>query len=130
MKGTAPRGRDADEDARLAEILAADPKQRAENLMIVDLLRNDLARISEPGIVSVPSLFTVETYPTFHTLTSTIISRVRAGMRLCDRIAALFLYGSVVGAPKIRAGEVIGEVKEQARGVYTGRSKRSRPMAG
>ena len=113
MKGTAAR--DVDPAA-----LAADPKQRAENLMIVDLLRNDLARISAPGTVRVPDLFTVETYPSFHALTSTITSRLSGGASLRDRVAALFPCGSVVGAPKIRAGEIIRALEAAPRGVYTG----------
>ena len=113
MKGTAAR--DVDPAA-----LAADPKQRAENLMIVDLLRNDLARISAPGTVRVPDLFTVETYPSFHALTSTITSRLSGGASLRDRVAALFPCGSVVGAPKIRAGEIIRSLEPSPRGVYTG----------
>ena len=113
MKGTAARHVDPAD-------LAADPKQRAENLMIVDLLRNDLARISAPGTVRVPDLFTVETYPSFHALTSTITSRLSGGASLRDRVAALFPCGSVVGAPKIRAGEIIRSLEPSPRGVYTG----------
>jgi para-aminobenzoate synthetase/4-amino-4-deoxychorismate lyase len=120
MKGTTARATDpcADQAARLA--LADDPKQRAENLMIVDLLRNDLARISAPGSVQAPALFTVETYPSFHTLTSTVTARLRQGLSLRDRVAALFPCGSVVGAPKIRAGEVIRMLEREPRGFYTG----------
>jgi para-aminobenzoate synthetase/4-amino-4-deoxychorismate lyase len=120
MKGTAARGFDPDADEAARQALAADPKQRAENLMIVDLLRNDLARISTPGSVRTPSLFTVETYPTFHALTSTVTARLRPGVGLRDRIAALFPCGSIVGAPKIRASEVIRELEAESRGVYTG----------
>jgi para-aminobenzoate synthetase/4-amino-4-deoxychorismate lyase len=88
--------------------------------MIVDLLRNDLARISAPGSVRVPALFTVETYPSFHTLTSTVTARLRRGLSLRERVAALFPCGSVVGAPKIRAGEVIRALEREPRGFYTG----------
>jgi para-aminobenzoate synthetase/4-amino-4-deoxychorismate lyase len=120
MKGTAARGPDPAADHAASLALAEDPKQRAENLMIVDLLRNDLARISAPGSVRVPALFTVETYPSFHTLTSTVTARLRRGLSLRERVAALFPCGSVVGAPKIRAGEVIRALEREPRGFYTG----------
>ncbi|WP_419730212.1 chorismate-binding protein [Lichenicola sp.] len=120
MKGTAPRGRSAAEDAAARIALAADPKQQAENLMIVDLLRNDLSRISVPGTVRVPALFTVETYPSLHTMTSTVTGRLRPGTSLRDKVAALFPCGSVVGAPKIRAGEIIRALEASPRGFYTG----------
>jgi para-aminobenzoate synthetase / 4-amino-4-deoxychorismate lyase len=127
MKGTVARGMDAAADEAAKRILLADPKQRAENLMIVDLLRNDLARISTPGTVRVPALFTVETYPSFHTLTSTITASLRPGVGLRQRIAALFPCGSIVGAPKIRASEVIRSLEPQARGFYTGALGRIAP---
>ena len=120
MKGTSPRGSDPCADDLARKALAADPKQRAENLMIVDLLRNDLARISPPGAVRVPDLFTVETYPGFHAMTSTITARLAPGQGLRDRVAALFPCGSVVGAPKIRAGEIIRALEAEPRGFYTG----------
>jgi para-aminobenzoate synthetase/4-amino-4-deoxychorismate lyase len=120
MKGTASRGADAVADAAAKQALAADPKQRAENLMIVDLIRNDLSRICEPGSVRAPHLFAVETYPTFHTLTSTVAGRLRPGVGLAERIAALFPCGSIVGAPKVRAAQVIREFETAPRGVYTG----------
>lgn len=120
MKGTAPRGSSPECDAQLRSGLAVDPKQRAENLMIVDLLRNDLARIAEPGSVSAPALFTVETYPRFHAMTSTITARLRPGVSFAERVAALFPCGSVVGAPKIRAAEILTRIEEGPRGVYTG----------
>ncbi|MGH6965849.1 MAG: aminodeoxychorismate synthase component I [Phenylobacterium sp.] len=120
MKGTAARGLDAAAADAARRALAADQKQQAENLMIVDLLRNDLARISMPGSVRTPALFTVETYPTFHAMTSTVTARLRPGVRLRDRIAALFPCGSIVGAPKIRASEVLRTLEAGARGVYTG----------
>ena len=120
MKGTAARGADPDADAAARETLTADPKQRAENLMIVDLLRNDLSRISTRGGVRAPALFTVETYPTFHTLTSTVTARLRPDAGLRERIAALFPCGSIVGAPKIRAGQIIRDLEPAPRGVYTG----------
>lgn len=120
MKGTAARGHtpEADEAAKVA--LRADPKQRAENLMIVDLLRNDLGRISQQGSVEVPALFSVETYPGFHTLTSTVTSSLRSGLSLAERMRALFPCGSVTGAPKLRAMEIIRELESAPREVYTG----------
>ncbi len=120
MKGTTGRGADPAGDRDAARDLAADPKQRAENLMIVDLLRNDLARICKPGSVRTPARFTVETYPGFHALTSTVTGRLRPGTGLRERLAALFPCGSVVGAPKIRAAEIIAEIEEAPRGPYTG----------
>ena len=120
MKGTVARGRNAVEDAAARSGLAADPKQRAENLMIVDLLRNDLSRISVPGTVQVPALFTVETYPSLHTMTSTVTGRLRPGTSLREKVAALFPCGSVVGAPKIRAAEIIRALEPSPRGFYTG----------
>jgi para-aminobenzoate synthetase/4-amino-4-deoxychorismate lyase len=120
MKGTCARGADPAADKHARAALAADPKQRAENVMIVDLLRNDLARISAPGTVQAPDLFTMETYPSFHALTSTITSRLKGGQTLRERIAALFPCGSIVGAPKIRAAEIIRSLEPSARGFYTG----------
>ena len=120
MKGTVVRGEDAVADLAAADALAADPKQRAENLMIVDLLRNDLARVATPGSVRVPDLFTVETYPTLHTLTSTVTATLAAGKGAADVLAAIFPCGSVTGAPKIRAQEVIAAVEAGPRGAYTG----------
>jgi len=120
MKGTAARNLDPEMDARGRQALLADPKQRAENLMIVDLLRNDLSRISAPGSVRTPALFTAETYPTFHALTSTVTARLRPGVGLRERIAALFPCGSIVGAPKIRVSQVIADLEAEPRGVYTG----------
>ncbi|ACG78800.1 para-aminobenzoate synthase, component I [Phenylobacterium zucineum HLK1] len=120
MKGTAPRGRDPAADAAKLADLRVDPKQQAENLMIVDLLRNDLSRVCRPGSVRVPDLFTPETYPTLHTLTSTVTGRLLPGTTLYDLLRALFPCGSVVGAPKIRAAEVIAELEPVRRGVYTG----------
>lgn len=120
MKGTTRRGADPAADRAAAEALAADAKQRAENLMIVDLLRNDLSRIAEPGSVAVPALFTVETYPTLHTLTSTVTATLAPGVGAADVLAATFPCGSVTGAPKIRAQEVIAAIELDARGPYTG----------
>jgi para-aminobenzoate synthetase component I len=120
MKGTAPRGGTAQEDLALAEALARDEKNRAENLMIVDLLRNDLGRLSEIGSVKVPDLFSVETFPTLHQMTSGVEARLRPGLSLHQIFTALFPCGSVTGAPKIRAMEIIAEQEPFARGVYCG----------
>ena len=121
MKGTALRDADRERDAALADALRADPKQRAENLMIVDLLRNDLSRIAETGSVSVPKLFTIESYPTVHQMTSTVTARLREGLDAVDVLRALFPCGSITGAPKIRAMEILhGLETYYARGPYTG----------
>ncbi|WP_343518169.1 aminodeoxychorismate synthase component I [Sphingomonas sp.] len=120
MKGTTPRGATPEADAAAKAALASDPKQRAENLMIVDLMRNDLTRIAQPGSVHVPELFKVETYPTLHTMVSTVSARLAEGTSIGEVIAATFPCGSVTGAPKIRAMEVIGAVEADARGPYTG----------
>ncbi len=120
MKGTAPRGRTPREDARLRTWLAMDEKQRAENLMIVDLLRNDLGRVAKIGSVEVTDLFTVETYRTVHQMTSGITAELRGDMGLKDMLHALFPCGSVTGAPKVRAMEIIRDLEGSPRGVYTG----------
>jgi len=120
MKGTAPRGRTPREDARLKTWLAMDEKQRAENLMIVDLLRNDLGRVSRIGSVEVTDLFTVETYRSVHQMTSGITAELRSDMGLRDMLRALFPCGSVTGAPKVRAMEIIRSLECGPRGVYTG----------
>ena len=120
MKGTAPRGRTPREDARLKTWLAMDEKQRAENLMIVDLLRNDLGRVARIGSVEVTDLFTVETYRSVHQMTSGITAELRSDMGLGDMLRALFPCGSVTGAPKVRAMEIIRELEGGARGIYTG----------
>jgi para-aminobenzoate synthetase/4-amino-4-deoxychorismate lyase len=120
MKGTRPRGRwEAEDDALAAELLAS-PKERAENLMIVDLLRNDAGRISRFGSVTVPRLFEAERYETVHQLTSTIRSRTLPGTRLTDVFRALFPCGSITGAPKVRTSQIIAEMEDGPRGVYTG----------
>ncbi len=120
MKGTAMRGADAASDAAAVATLQSDPKQRAENLMIVDLLRNDLSRVAVPGSVAVPQLFHVETYPTVHQMTSTITAQLRSGVDAIDVITTIFPCGSITGAPKIRAMEVIDEVEAAPRSAYTG----------
>ena len=108
MKGTAPRGADP-------AALRADPKQRAENLMIVDLLRNDLSRVARPGSVKVPELFAVETYPTILQMTSTVTAELEDGLGPIDLIEAIFPCGSITGAPKIRAMEIIAALEARAR---------------
>ena len=120
MKGTRPRGRTVGEDAALAEELANSVKDKAENLMIVDLIRNDLSRVAEAGSVRVENLFAVETYPTVHTMVSTVRATLRDGESATDVIRALFPCGSITGAPKIRAMELIDQVERDARGPYCG----------
>ena len=120
MKGTAPRHADPVEDRAAAERLAADPKQRAENLMIVDLLRNDLARVAETGTVEVPQLFTVETYPTLHQMISQVTATLRLGLDAVDVIETIFPCGSITGAPKIAAIEALRRLEPEPRGAYTG----------
>jgi para-aminobenzoate synthetase/4-amino-4-deoxychorismate lyase len=120
MKGTVMRGATPEEDAQAIATLSRDPKQRAENLMIVDLLRNDLSRISEVGSVRVPELFQVETYPTLHTLTSTVTSRLAPRTTLDELLRAVFPCGSITGAPKLRAMEIIREMEATPRDAYTG----------
>jgi para-aminobenzoate synthetase/4-amino-4-deoxychorismate lyase len=120
MKGTAPRGADIESDRAASEALRADPKQLAENLMIVDLMRNDLSRVSVVGSVKAPDVFRVETYPTFHAMTSTVTSELRACVGLRDVIGAIFPCGSITGAPKHSAMQIIHELEDGPRGVYTG----------
>ena len=120
MKGTSPRGAHPEADLEKRHVLYNDPKQRAENLMIVDLLRNDLSRIAAVGTVRVPSLFEVETYPGFHAMSSTITATLRHGISLREKMAALFPCGSIVGAPKIRAAEILHDLEPTQRGIYTG----------
>jgi para-aminobenzoate synthetase component 1 len=120
MKGTAPRGGTPEEDAALAKWLHRSEKNRAENLMIVDLLRNDMSRISEIGSVKVPALFAVETYATLHQMTSSISSKLVEGTYLTDIFRALFPCGSITGAPKIRAMQIIHELEAGPRGAYCG----------
>lgn len=120
MKGTARRSPDPGEDRALGAELQANEKQRAENLMIVDLMRNDLSRVATAGTVATPELFALETYPTIHQLTSTVTATLADGLDAIDVLAALFPCGSITGAPKRRAMEVIAEVEGRARGIYTG----------
>ncbi len=120
MKGTAPRGRWPAEDRRAARALLASDKDRAENAMIVDLLRNDLGRVARPGSVEVTGLFDVERYETVWQLTSTIAARLGPRRGLLDVFRALFPSGSVTGAPKVAAMRIIADLEDSPRGVYTG----------
>jgi len=120
MKGTRPLGRTSEEDAALAAELAASEKDKAENLMIVDLLRNDLSRVAAAGSVRVEKPFEIESYPTVHTMVSTVHATLRQGQSAIDMVSALFPCGSITGAPKIRAMELIDEVERDARGPYCG----------
>jgi para-aminobenzoate synthetase/4-amino-4-deoxychorismate lyase len=120
MKGTAPRGRWPEEDQQLAAGLAASAKERAENLMIVDLLRNDLGKIAVTGSVGAEPLFSVESYPTVHQMTSTVTARLKEGTGFSDILRALFPCGSVTGAPKRRSMAIIAAAEKAPRGVYCG----------
>jgi para-aminobenzoate synthetase/4-amino-4-deoxychorismate lyase len=130
MKGTRPRGRTPEEDEAFKEELAASAKDRAENLMIVDLLRNDLSRVANAGSVRVEKPFEVESYPTVHSMVTTIRATLREGTGAVDMIRALFPCGSITGAPKIRAMELIDEVERDARGAYCGAIGRIGPNPG
>ncbi|OGV41992.1 MAG: aminodeoxychorismate synthase, component I [Lentisphaerae bacterium GWF2_57_35] len=120
MKGTLPRGRFTREDDAQAAALKSSPKNRAENVMIVDMLRNDLGKIAVPGTVQVTSLFDVEKYRTIFQMTSTVEAQLRDGLGLADIMTALFPCASVTGAPKLRTMEIIRELEPFARGLYTG----------
>jgi para-aminobenzoate synthetase/4-amino-4-deoxychorismate lyase len=120
MKGTAPRGRWTAEDRQCAETLRSSEKNRAENLMIVDLLRNDLSRIAQAHSVKVDALFAIERHPTLWQMTSTIRASARPGTTLDALFAALFPCGSITGAPKTKAMELIARLETEARGVYCG----------
>ena len=120
MKGTAPRGRTTSEDAARADWLRNDPKNRSENVMIVDLLRNDLGRICTFGTVHATNLFAVERYPTLWQMTSTITGELRPEIDFQQIFRALFPCGSITGAPKVRAMQLLANLEAQPRGVYTG----------
>jgi para-aminobenzoate synthetase component 1/para-aminobenzoate synthetase/4-amino-4-deoxychorismate lyase len=120
MKGTAARGLTPEADALAAQTMRSSPKERAENVMIVDLLRNDLSRIAVPHSVKVPQLFQVQALPAVWQMTSDVVARTRAGVQLVDVFAALFPCGSITGAPKRQAMCLIHALEPQARGVYCG----------
>jgi para-aminobenzoate synthetase/4-amino-4-deoxychorismate lyase len=120
MKGTAAASLDQQQDALLAQALAQDPKNRAENLMIVDLLRNDLGQLAQTGSVQVPALFEVQRFGAVLQMTSTVTAQLRAGLDLAQVLSALFPCGSITGAPKRRTMEIIRELEPDARGIYTG----------
>ncbi len=120
MKGTATRGRWHEDDEEARRRLREDPKERAENLMIVDMLRNDLGMVSATGSVEVRSLFDIESLETVHQMTSTITSRLMPGTGIGGLLRALFPCGSVTGAPKRRTMEIIAELEKTPRGIYTG----------
>jgi len=120
MKGTAPRGSSPADDAALALQLTRSPKERSENVMIVDLLRNDLSRIALPHSVKVPALFQVQSLPTVHQMVSDVTALTRPGTTLAEVFGALFPCGSVTGAPKVRAMQLIRTLEPQPRGIYCG----------
>ncbi len=120
MKGTCGRGRTLAEDRKLAEALAADEKNRSENVMIVDLLRNDLGRLCVDGGVRTSSMFDVEPFETLQQMTSTVTGKLAPGLSSAEVIRALFPCGSVTGAPKLRTMEIIADLEREERGVYTG----------
>lgn len=129
MKGTAARGATPELDAAQADALRASPKERAENVMIVDLLRNDMSRIAQPFSVRVPVLFHTEALPTVWQMTSDVTAKTRPGTTLAEVFAALFPCGSVTGAPKVRAMQMIRTLEPQPRGVYCGTIGVVRPGA-
>ena len=120
IKGTRPRGLGPMHDALLGRVLAESDKDRAENVMIVDLLRNDLSRVCRPGTVRVPELLALEQHPTVHHLVSTVVGELESGRDAVDLLRATFPGGSITGAPKVRAMEIIAELEPTRRGVYCG----------
>ncbi len=120
IKGTLPRLADPLADRQQAEKLATSPKDRAENLMIVDLMRNDIGRVAVPGSVRVPELFVVEPFPAVHHLVSTVTARLPASQHACDLLRAAFPGGSITGAPKVRAMQIIDELEPQRRSAWCG----------
>lgn len=120
MKGTMPRGRTPEEDEANRQFLMHDPKNQAENRMIVDLLRNDISLVSEVGSLQVPELFKVETYPTVHQMISRVRAKLRPDITLRDLFAALFPCGSITGAPKISAMKILAALEAEPRDIYCG----------
>ena len=120
MKGTAKRGASALEDAEIIAAMRADEKTQAENRMIVDLLRNDISRISEVGTLDVPKLFDIETYPTVHQMVSHVRAKLLPEISLKDIFTALFPCGSITGAPKMRAMEILHDLEDGPRDAYCG----------
>lgn len=120
IKGTLPRLADPAADRQQADKLAASPKDRAENLMIVDLMRNDIGRVAVPGSVRVPELFVVEPFPAVHHLVSTVTAQLPASRTACDLLRAAFPGGSITGAPKVRAMEIIDELEPHRRNAWCG----------
>jgi para-aminobenzoate synthetase component 1 len=120
MKGTAQRGATPEEDRAIVEAMKADEKTQAENRMIVDLLRNDISRITEVGTLDVPKLFDIETYPTVHQMVSHVRAKLLPNLTVTDIFAALFPCGSVTGAPKMRAMEIIHDLETGPRDAYCG----------
>jgi para-aminobenzoate synthetase component 1 len=120
MKGTAPRGTSPEEDQAIIEAMKADEKTQAENRMIVDLLRNDISRVTEVGTLDVPRLFDIETYPTVHQMVSHVRAKLRPDLTIQDIFAALFPCGSVTGAPKMRAMEILHALEVGPRDAYCG----------
>ncbi len=120
IKGTRPRGLGPEHDAALGQALTESAKDRAENLMIVDLMRNDLSRVCAPGTVRVPELFAIEQYATVHHLVSSVVGTLAPGSDALDLLQAAFPGGSITGAPKVRAMEIIAELEPVQRGLYCG----------
>ncbi|MGH7703659.1 MAG: aminodeoxychorismate synthase component I, partial [Gemmatimonadales bacterium] len=120
IKGTRPRGLGPMHDAALGQALSESEKDRAENVMIVDLLRNDLSRVCAPGTVRVPELFALEHHPTVHHLVSTVVGELEPGRGAADLLRAAFPGGSITGAPKVRAMEIIAELEPTQRAIYCG----------